>query len=121
MTDFSQMDEGPPPPKLDWSKPSLAVVVQGMGRGCVLFSAGPHVDSMIDEAGVSDLDLLGLDDAPEGISIWEGTIKTVHHHTPDMNEYDSWLEGAFRAPTDQEWESIRKNECPWDDALWLLP
>jgi hypothetical protein len=73
---------------------------------------------MIREAGVSDLDLLGLDDAPNGISIWEGGIKSVHVHTPDCNEHDSWLAGGFRDPTDEEWAAIRKNECPWNDDDW---
>jgi hypothetical protein len=73
---------------------------------------------MINEAGVSDLDLLGLDDAPEGISIWEGEIRTSHTNTPDANEYDSWLEGAFRSPTDEEWTAIREGRCPWDEKEW---
>jgi len=119
--DFSTIDEDPPP-KLDWSKPSLAVVAcDANGHGCVLWTAGPHVSSLTDEAGVSDLSDLGLDDAPEGISIWEGIIKTVHTHTPDANEYDSWLEGSFRKPTIEEWDSIRRGECPWDEAPWVLP
>lgn len=120
MTEFSLTNDDPSP-KLDWTKPSLAVIAcDGGGQGCVLWTVGPHVTSMIDEAGVRELDLLGLDDAPEGISIWEGSIKTVHHHTPDMNEYDSSLEGSFRTPTNEEWESIRKNECPWDEKPWIL-
>jgi len=84
----------------DWSKPSKAVIAMSGdgGFGCVLWTVGAHVNSMIREAGVNDLDLLGLDDAPEGISIWEGDTKTVHTHTPDCNEWDSWLEGSFRAP-----------------------
>lgn len=73
---------------------------------------------MIDEAGVSNLCDLGLDDAPEGISIWEGGIKTVHFHSPDCNEYDSSLIGSFRAPTPAEWESIMKAECPWCEDDW---
>jgi hypothetical protein len=118
MTDFTPIDEEPRP-EYDWSKPSLAVVAcDGNGHGCVLWTAGPHVESLVHEAGVTNLSDLGLDDAPEGISIWEGTIKTVHHNTPDANEYDSWLEGSFREPTSKEWESIRKNECPWNDDEW---
>lgn len=74
---------------------------------------------MIDEAGVGDLADLGLDDAPEGISVWEGSIRSVHYHTPDMNEHDWWLEGKFREPSNEEWEAIRKNECPWDKAAWV--
>jgi hypothetical protein len=75
---------------------------------------------MVKDAGVSRLDDLGLDDAPEGISIWEGIIKTSHTNTPDANEYESWLAGDFRDPTPEEWEAIRKNECPWDEDDWLV-
>jgi hypothetical protein len=124
MTDFESFQDDkdhPGPDDYDWTKPSKAVVVQGTGGGCVLFTAGPHVASMINEAGVSDLDNLGLDDAPDGVSIWEGGIKSVHHNTPDANEHEWWLEGAFREPTDEEWESIRKNDCPWDDNEWRAP
>ena len=121
MTDFSVLPEDPPP-DYDWAKPSKAVIAcDGVSHGCVLWTAGPHVDSMINEAGVSDLDNLGLGDAPEGISIWEGGIMSVHHNTPDANEYEWWLDGRFRAPTDEEWESIRRNECPWDDTEWHKP
>jgi len=118
---FTPAPEPPEPGEYDWAKPSRAVVVQGMGGGCVLFTVGAHVDSMINEAGVSDLDNLGLDDAPEGISIWEGGIKSVHHNTPDANEHEWWLDGKFRDPTAEEWESIRKNKCPWNDEEWRAP
>lgn len=105
----------------DWSKPSKAVVACSGDVGCVLWTAGPHVDSYISESGSGHLEDIGLDNAPDGISIWEGKIITVHHHTPDMNEWDSWLDGTFRPPTDSEWDAIRRGECPWDDAEWRKP
>lgn len=104
--------------KIDWSKPSKAVIANGCQGGSILFCAGPHVQSFIDEAGSSHLDDLGLDDAPEGISIWEGKIKTVHYHTPDCNEHDSWLDGSYRRPTSEEWAAIQANECPWKSDEW---
>lgn len=101
----------------DWSKSSLAVVASTDGTGVVLWTAGPHVSSMIEDIG-GGLEEIGLDDAPDGISVWEGGIKTVHINTPDCNEWESWLDGGFRSPTDEEWTAIRKNECPWDNQLW---
>lgn len=115
--DFEKLDEVNR--DFDWSKPSKGVIANGAHGGCVLFFAGPHLYSMVSDAGISDLDLLGLDDAPEGISIWEGGIKSVHINTPDCNEHDSWLDGSFRDPTDEEWAAIRRNECPWDEDAWL--
>ncbi len=107
---------------MDWSKPSKAVVASDdMGRGVVLWTAGPHVASCIETEGPR-LDDLGLDaDAPEGISVWEGTIRTTHIHTPDCNEWESHLVGTFRAPTDEEWTAIRAGKSPWRDSDWHLP
>lgn len=107
--------------KLDWKKPSKAVIANGpFGTGCVLWTVGPHVHSIIDEAGTDDLFNIDLGDAPRGISIWEGGIKSVHHNTPDANEHEWWLEGGFREPTPEEWESIRKGECPWNEDDWKV-
>ena len=118
---FEPTDAGPEPDKVDWSKPSLAVVAcDGNGHGCVLWTAGPHVASLINEAGVSRLDELGLDDAPEGICVWEGVVRGTVHHGMDGTEYDSHLEGSFRDLTDEEWASVRKNECPWDETPWTI-
>ena len=106
---------------VDWSKPSKAVVVVGEAGGCVLFSAGPHLDSLMHDAGLSDLSDLGLDDAPDGISIWEGVVKGRRYETVDGYEYESDTVGSFRAPTDEEWASLRRNECPWDVTYWKKP
>lgn len=104
------------PPEYDWSKPSLAVVASdGDGRGCVLWTAGPHVQSFLDEIG-RGLDDIGLDDAPDGISVWEGKIKTYHYYEGD---YDADLTGKFREPSDEEWQSIQRGECPWNDEDWI--
>jgi hypothetical protein len=113
-------EDDDPPPKLDWGKPSLAVIACRGGAGVVLYSAGPHVESMIDGGGSRLLDDLGLDDAPDGISVWEGGIKSVHINTPDAYEYDAWLEGTFREPTGEEWQAICRGECPWPDENWWM-
>ena len=109
------------PEEEDWTKPSLAVVAcDGNGHGVVLWTAGPHIDSLISDAGVCNLADLGLDDAPVGISIWEGVVRGSRHETMDGTEYETHTEGTFRAATADEWASIKKDECPWDPTLWLL-
>jgi hypothetical protein len=92
-----------------WLIPSKAVVASSNGVGCVLYTVGPHVANDLENIG-SDLSDIGLDNAPDGISVWEGITAGDSH--------DSWLEGKFRAPTEVEWASIRHGHCPWDEAPW---
>lgn len=102
----------------DWSKPSRAVVANFDGDGLVLWAVGGHINFEIEAAGSRLLCHLGMYGAPEGISVWEGVAKSVRTNTPDCDEWDSWLEGDFREPTEKEWMLIRKNECPWDHSEW---
>jgi hypothetical protein len=94
---------------------SKAVIANGKDHGCVLYYLGRSIAAEIEDAGLSELSDLGLDDAPRGISIWEG----VYVFTPGSFEYpaegDSNPSGSFRPPTDDEWTAIRQGHCPWDD------
>lgn len=86
---------------------SKAVVANNkQGHGLVLWYVGDVITSEIEEAGFC------LDDAPEGISVWEG----IGIWTPGPFEYpddgDFELVGEFRKPTDEEWAAIRAGECP---------
>ena len=95
--------------------PSKAVIASdGKGNGCILCYVGEHLRVEIDAAG-HQLDCLGLDDAPSGISVWEGKYVGV----PGSYEYpwegDSEVRGSFRDPTPEEWVAIKANECPWEE------
>jgi len=104
-------------------KPSRAVVAHGgMGNGCLLHWVGIHLE-VESEAGFTSLDDLGLDDAPEGISIWEGKYtwsSGVNGEGIDEGG-DAAPDGEFRALTDAEWAAIRENKAPWDEADWESP
>ncbi len=103
----------------NWGKASKAVVAcTGNGHGAVLWTAGPHVQQMIDDCSAA-LDELGLDDAPEGISVWEGKLEGGRSGYYG-DDYDCELRGAFRDPTEEEWSAIRRGECPWSDEDWML-
>lgn len=106
---------------MDRDKPSLAVIAcDGSGQGCVLYTAGPHLQLEIYENNLRALDELGLDDAPAGISIWEGKIlyfKSGSPLEPDCG-FEPDVKGAFREPTEEEWTAIRAKRCPWDDEDW---
>jgi len=55
-----------------------------------------------------------LDDAPEGISVWEGhAVGYPQGIDGDYPDPDPDLVGTFRAPTDAEWAAIRENKSPW--------
>lgn len=107
-------------PESAWEQPSKAVVACRQGYGIVLWTAGPHVNQHIEELGVTDLGELGLDDAPDGITVWEGMLELAPygHYPPDVVKHE--LRGAFRQPTDTEWAAIRNGECPWNDNDWLV-
>jgi hypothetical protein len=104
-----------------WDKNSLAVVANSSAGngGVILWTAGPHLENEIDSIGSVRLDDLGLDDAPEGISIWEGKYIGYKTGNPmDGEEWDTEAHGKFRTPTDAEWEAIRADRCPWPDSDW---
>lgn len=102
----------------DWGKASLAVIASdGKGNGCALHWVGIHFEQWRSDVG-SSLKDLGLDDAPCGISVWEGKIESERDY---YGETDAWLEGEFREPTLEEWDCINHDDCPWDDNEWYLP
>ncbi len=104
----------------DWSKNSLAVIASRGGEGAVLWWVGGHIDFELCESGISALGDLGLDDAPEGICVWDGVYvfhKDTSYYHDDGGESEAV--GDFRAPTDEEGEYIKRNECPWDANEWM--
>lgn len=110
--------QGSPPPEspYNFEDPSKAVVANYGGDGVVVWYTGGHLDYEINEAGMGVwLADLGLDDAPDGISVWEGRYIGTQHDTIDGTEYDTECVGEFRDPTPEEWARIQKNECPWDE------
>jgi hypothetical protein len=96
---------------------SKAVVASdGLGNGCVIWYVGGALESEIEEAGLTDLSDLGLNDAPQGISVWEGVYIWLPggHECPDDGTTDP--SGAFRPPTAEEWTLIQSGKNPWADS-----
>lgn len=93
---------------------SHALVANGRHRGCVLQYRGPGIENEIDECGLYDLDELGLDDAPEGLSIWEGTLHTRRVGNPmDGEEWEGELVGGFRPLSPEEWAVVVSGGQLW--------
>jgi len=117
FTPLQGQDEDPHPKFKN--RPSRAVIVNGVAgtEGWILWHVGGGIYWSIEEAGSNHLDDNGLDDAPDGISIWEGDMHGSYDHM--SGEYGSALEGEFRDPTAEEWAAIMQQECPWDPNEWI--
>jgi hypothetical protein len=90
-------------------------------RCCALVAAGPHhgvllqgnVPMMEVADGSDQLDEMWLDDAPEGVHVWEGVFRGYEINTPDAHEYDCEPIGAFRPLTAEEWARLARGERLW--------
>jgi hypothetical protein len=117
VTDESQSE---PWGGYDFSKDSLAVVAYGLrDEMCVLWTVGPHVLMELDEYCLSAMDIL-TEPENHGIWVWEGRgiWRPGGFEYPEDGEIE--LVGTYRAPTEEEWQAIRENRCPWDDEEWKL-
>ena len=105
-------------PKHAWNGPSFAVVANDdLGSGCVLWTGGPHVRFEIEEGGSHTLADLGLDNAPVGISIWEGIYVWWPGGYESPDDGGSKPAGIFRKPTENEWKAIKQGVSPWDETI----
>ena len=103
-----------------WDKGSKAVVAcDGAGNGVVIWAVGGPLLFEMQEEGLYALEDLGLGDAIEGISIWEGTYEPGNVSVEYEEHFQSKAVGTFRLPTNEEWAAIKKNQCPWNDADFL--
>lgn len=102
---------------LSFDEPSKGVIAcDGEGRGCVLWAVGAHLRFEMEECRLFGLGDLGLDDAPAGVSIWEGKFIWQSGGWECPQDGEMFPKGAFRSPTDEEWEAIRAGRCPWQET-----
>lgn len=92
---------------------SKAVVVNGKSKGIVLWWSGTRIEMEVDEGGLEELGDLGLDDAPFGVSIWEGDFYWERGGFEHPEDGDMHPKGKFRQPTADEWSAIQKQESPF--------
>lgn len=89
---------------------SIALVACNGHYGTVICHDGPGIESAIEDTSPA-LDACGLDDAPDGLSIWEGCYITTRDY---WGEYDAYLSGHFRDLTEAEWTLLRETDVPWE-------
>ena len=118
FTTFSDSAEVVVDEKKEEEWQSRAVIAcDAKGNGCVVWYIGRSLAIEISEAGSTDLGNLGLDDAPHGISIWEGEYVRGpgSYENPDDGMTLPSSSSAFRVPTDEEWTAIREQRNPWPE------
>ena len=106
----------------DWdpTKTSRAIIASHHGHGVVLWHVGAHLDAEIEGVGLLYLGDLGLDDAPDGLSVWEGFYVAKPGMSGEPWDETMQPEGAFREPNALEWRAIQRKECPWDKSHWMI-
>ncbi len=109
---------------LDPSKDSHALIGAMCGIGAVLQHVGYDITMEIEEsfAGYSIQDL-GLEDAPDGLSVWVGHFDYSEVISPTAGDVDCDVEpvGTFRPLTADEWSKLAAGEPLWDVRDWIDP
>ncbi|NJO18701.1 MAG: hypothetical protein HC877_24135 [Thioploca sp.] len=101
---------------LSFDEPSKGIIASnGAGQGCVLWAVGAHLRFELEEVGLTMLGDLGLDDAPLGISVWEGKYIWQPGNWEHPLDGDMVPCGTFRSPTEEEWTAIRAGRCPLEE------
>lgn len=114
FTEFTGRDNDPTRRKrVGATTDSIALIASNNGDGCILACDGPGIEADNEALSSWRLDDRGLDNAPDGLSIWEGYLHCCEINTPDAHEYETSLEGTFRELTDEEWTRYRETDRPW--------
>ena len=87
-----------------------AIIASRRGHGCVLYYSGTRIEYAIDEVCMHQLSDLGLDDAPDGLSVWEGT------YSVDLSGETMEPDGEFRDLDGFEWLDIVNGVDPFGDV-----
>lgn len=119
MIDLNVND--PSPSGYNFNKPSLAVIVSNGNNGMVIWWVGGHLWAEVVEAGLFHTTDLGLEEPSAGVWIWEGVYKVGRGSYEHPYDVDTWPEGKWRKPTDEEWLAIKEGRNPWDDKDWMVP
>lgn len=96
------------------------VACDGDGHGCLVYWVGADLGFEVAEMGLCELADLGLDDAPRGLSIWEGRYVTNRVGGYDSPDVETEPSGRFRPLTAAEWSEVSQGRAPWDEAAWRV-
>jgi len=104
-----------------WKETSKAIICTNSWSSCVLCYSGIHIDYEVNEFGVDPMSEESFNPMPpgEGIFYWEGRTKGKTYYDGDS---ESWLEGEWRRPTEEELTLLKegKNPLPSNEHLKFL-
>ena len=108
MSIFNTLSEKEP--KLN----KAVIACDGRGNGCVIYCIGDIISLKVIDLDFckSNLEDLNFEDAPHGISIWEG-IYNIKKNNVYNTDYYALPKGTFRNPTEEEWKCIMNNKSPF--------
>lgn len=95
---------------------SAALVINGKAGGA-LISIKPNccLDMEFDQIGSCNLGDYGLDDAPHGLSVWEGFDRWIPGGYECPQDGQTEYNGVFRRPTIEELTKIAAGEPLWPE------
>lgn len=95
---------------------SAALVVNGKVGGALIdIKPGCCLDMEFDQIGSCTLGDYGLDDAPNGLSVWEGFDRWVPGGYECPQDGYTEYNGTFRPPTVDELTKLANGERLWPD------
>ena len=94
---------------------SFALIANGGAEHCLLESTGTIIENLIDGVGRC-LGDLGLDEAPEGLHVWEGDGVWHPGSWECPEDGDMELVGEFRDLTPEECIKLSKGENIFDHS-----
>lgn len=94
---------------------SIALIASNNGKGCILAYHGSGIEADIEAIGIGTLEDHGLDNAPDGLSIWEGKLTGRSWSSPETGfDVETSLDGEFRDLTGEEWQRLQDMHTPWE-------
>ncbi len=93
-------------------EPSRLVIMNWKGKGVAGFPSDVAMEQELSDVSPLLADL-GLDDAPDGVSIWQGKVRWYKCGYPGEEEWNSELIGEFRRPTADEMAALAAGVWPW--------
>lgn len=103
------------PRRYPWDKrDSIALIASSGGTGVILEFDGTGIEGDIETESSRRLDDHGLDNAPDGLSIWEGKLRVTSSRYDE--DVDCELVGEFRELSRVEWGLLETSGVPWEKA-----
>lgn len=97
---------------------SRALVASNGSQVIILDWMGPAMEYLMHFSWAEAAEMLDDGNAPRGLSIWEGDIKSQRDY---WGEWDEWAEGTYRPLTAEEWTQLQNTGKLWNHEELFTP